>query len=107
MKHIRTVAYGDHEMYINVREYPPGTKIHVEIPKIVNLSLTKVEAETLFSLLSFVGGDPKKTARGHIDSIAQKLRLLDIDYHPVHKLGEDETFIDKARGTALYLAAPL
>jgi hypothetical protein len=82
----------------------PGTKIYIEepVPKPVKLEINVDEAQTLLTLLQFVGGDPTATRRGHVLDIENKLYALGITKLDTHK------FLDQARtyAGALYIGAP-
>lgn len=49
----------------------------------VTLTLTREEAYALAVLFAMVGGDPKTTARGIIDSVADALKGAGFDWHLV------------------------
>lgn len=83
---------------IDLDHFPVGTKIYAEVPqKKYDLPLTDAEARTLKSVLYSCGGDPKTTARAHIDTILSKLGLLGVKLHPQHENDLEDGFADKSR----------
>lgn len=64
-----------------------ATRDVVEITKMVpiveqvneyELRLSEAEAQTLFTILQFIGGDPSTTRRGHADAIRTALKSVGI-----------------------------
>ena len=53
-------------------------------PKKYNIEMTASEVETLFFVLSRIGGDPKETPRGHIDNFLKKLNNLKLPATKMH-----------------------
>jgi len=53
-------------------------------PKKYNVEMTASEVETLFFVLSRIGGDPKETPRGHCNNLLKKLTDLKLPATKMH-----------------------
>lgn len=105
LKCVATVERGSNQV-LDLGTLKVGTKIYIEPPArpAVKLELSGDEAQTLYTLLHYIGGCPVASRRGHTQNISDKLNKLGVEL-----LEDRKSFIDKDRSSAhaLYIAYPM
>lgn len=69
----KATAQFNYKEVTEVKRVEVKTATHV---RLVTLTLTETEAQTLRTLCAYVGGDPKATQRGNMDAIKDALTNL-------------------------------